>query len=73
MLTILFGTVEYFEREILNEVLDNHTHELSEEENIFNAYSKLKDELLVNFICSEKLRLECKQNLKKAYEKIKGK
>lgn len=73
MLTILFGTVEYFEREILNEILDNHTNELSEEENISNAYSKLNDELLVNFICSEKLRLECRQNLKKAYEKIMGK
>jgi hypothetical protein len=61
-LTILFGTVEYFEKEIQNFLNNNEIVNLSEE-SILEIYSLLEDELQDKFVCTENIRKECMQNL----------
>lgn len=68
-MTILFGTVEYFEREILNTPQDQ-TNSLSKDEYLKHIYAKLENEVLHNFVCDEKIRIECLQNLQIAYERL---
>ena len=65
----LFGTIEYFEQEILNKPQDQTQH-LSKDEILQSSYEQLEYEVLHNFICDEKVRLECLQNLVKAYERL---
>ncbi|MEH7125070.1 hypothetical protein V7122_02010 [Bacillus sp. JJ1532] len=66
---MLFGTVEYFEREIYNYLNENQLKELSEDF-LYGITSKLKKELLYDFVCDERIRLECLENLKYAISKI---
>ena len=66
---MLFGTVEYFEREIYNYLNENQLKELSKDTlNVIT--SKLKKEILYDFVCDERIRLECLENLKKAISMI---
>lgn len=69
MLTVLFGTIEFFEREILNYAGNNQLAKL-EDEDITMIYSRMEDELKYDFICDEKLRVECLNNLSLAYNRI---
>ncbi|CAH0345130.1 hypothetical protein BCI9360_01409 [Bacillus sp. CECT 9360] len=69
MLTVLFGTVEFFEREILNYAGNNQLVKLGDED-ITIIYSRMEDELKYDFICDEKLRVECLENLSLAYNRI---
>lgn len=57
-MTVLFGTVEYFEREIMNDLQCNIS--------LSDITTKLEDELLYDFICDERIRVECLNNLKTA-------
>lgn len=68
-MTILFGTVEYFEREILS-TPDDLSKSLSKDEYLKSIYAKLENEVLFNFVCDEKIRIECLQNLQIAYERL---
>lgn len=68
-MTILFGTIEYFEREIQNMPQDKTQH-LSKDEYLKWIYSKLENEVLYNFVCDDKVRIECLENLYRAYEKF---
>ncbi|RFU66820.1 hypothetical protein [Bacillus sp. V59.32b] len=68
-MTVLFGTVEFFEREILN-YAGNHQLEKLGDEDITIIYSRMEDELKYDFICDEKLRVECLENLSLAYNRI---
>jgi hypothetical protein len=61
-LTVLFGTVEYFEKEIQNFLNNKKIGDLSEE-SILEIYSLLEDELQDKFVCTENIRKECMQNL----------
>jgi hypothetical protein len=61
-LTVLFGTVEYFEKEIQNFLNNKKIVDLSEE-SILEIYSLLEDELQDKFVCTENIRKECMQNL----------
>jgi hypothetical protein len=66
--TVLFGSVEYFEQEILSylEKSGEHVREAA----ISKIYSNLENELLHDFVCDEKIRQECLQNLSNACEKL---
>jgi hypothetical protein len=68
-LTVLFGTVEYFEREIEFHLSEVEKRERLKEE-INQIQMKLEEELLNDFICDEKLRVECLQNLSNACSKL---
>lgn len=57
-MTVLFGTVEYFEREIMNDLKCNIS--------LSDIISKLEDEILYDFICDERIRIECLNNIKTA-------
>ncbi|AIE61478.1 hypothetical protein [Bacillus methanolicus] len=65
-MTVLFGTVEFFEREML----DYAKKKQFAKNSIMEKYSSLKHELLYDFVCDEKLRIECLQNLSIAYQKL---
>nr|WP_228460333.1 hypothetical protein [Cytobacillus dafuensis] len=66
---MLFGTVEYFERAIYNYLNENQLKEISED-SLYVITSKLKKEILDDFVCDERIRLECLENLKYAISMI---
>ncbi|MGM0843792.1 MAG: hypothetical protein ACQEUT_02360 [Bacillota bacterium] len=67
---VLFGSVEYFERE-LNDYLNNEKlKHMSTSQRLDTTYSAIKDDIAHVFICSEAFREECLKNLIKAYEKV---
>lgn len=66
-MTVLFGTFEYFHREIVNHLNEHGLKEKMEEELSFIT-TKLENEILYDFICDERLRRECIKNLRTAKE-----
>lgn len=64
-MTVLFGTVEYFQRAIYNYLKENQLKEISED-SLYVITSNLKKEILYDFVCDERIRLECLENLKNA-------
>ncbi|RID82408.1 hypothetical protein D1953_18160 [Peribacillus asahii] len=70
-MTVLFGTVEYFEQEVLRYLSVNQMGRWTKEDEISLVYSKLEDEILYDFICHEKLRIEYLKNLTFACNKLK--
>lgn len=68
-MTVLFGTVEYFEREIYNYLNENQLKEISKD-SLNDITSKLKKEILYDFVCDERIRLECLENFKNAISMI---
>ena len=64
-MTALFGSVEYFEKEIQNDAAQNHLNKLTHDD-ISMIYSRLKSELLNDFVCDERIRVECLENLTQA-------
>lgn len=65
-MTVLFGSVEFFEREML----DYAKKKQFAKDSIMVKYLSLKHELLYDFICDEKVRIQCLQNLSLAYQKL---
>lgn len=65
----MFGSIEFFEREIINSLNENQLTNVNED-SISVITSKLEYELLHDFICHERIRLECLNNLKRANQKI---
>ncbi|EWG12049.1 hypothetical protein ABE29_22915 [Cytobacillus firmus] len=66
---VIFGTVEYFEKEIKAYVANNRLKE-SKLERLKKITSELENELLYDFSCHERLRQECLKNLSEAYGKM---
>lgn len=64
-MTVLFGTVEYFEREIVNYLNDSRLKGIRDV-SLSDITSKLEYEILYDFICDERIRIECLSNLKYA-------
>jgi hypothetical protein len=62
-ITYLFGTKEYFESEFIKWVS-------RKERTMEDVYEELQSELLNDFMCDDKLRIECLSNLTDVYEKI---
>lgn len=71
IVTILFGSVEYFEREFLTFAAINNLNQLTND-HILMIYSRIKNELLNDFVCEENIRMECFQNLERACFMIKN-
>jgi hypothetical protein len=69
MMTVLFGTIEYFEREILNYAALYNYRKLAKHQ-VLMIYSTLKDDLLNNFVCGEQFRMDCLDNLSHACDKL---
>jgi hypothetical protein len=68
-LTVLFGSVEYFEREIYNYLKEKQIKKITEDL-LYVITTKLKKEILYDFVCDERIRLECLENLKYAISSI---
>lgn len=68
-MTVLFGTVEYFEREMYNYLNENQLKEINGD-SLAVIISKLQKEILYDFVCDERIRLECIENLKYAISLI---
>ena len=62
-LTFLFGTKEYFENEFIKWVV-------RKERTIEDVYEELRSEILNDFMCDDRLRVECLSNLTNVYMKI---
>ncbi|WP_088104780.1 hypothetical protein [Halalkalibacter urbisdiaboli] len=69
-MTVLFGTVEYFEKEIVNHMSNEQLQDLSINKSLEIAYSSTKNDILNVFICSDIIRKDLFKNLEKAYEKV---
>ncbi len=61
-MSVLFGTVEYFEKEIKEYLTDHQVEEVTED-HLSIITSKLETELLYDFVCDEKIRRQCLNNL----------
>ncbi|CAH2716725.1 hypothetical protein BACCIP111895_03913 [Neobacillus rhizosphaerae] len=68
-MTVLFGSVEYFEKEILRVAAQNPLNRLTHD-HISMICSRLKSELLNDFVCEERIRVECLENLTQASCKL---
>jgi len=68
----MFGTVEYFESKIRQQAIHNDLGKL-EDDYISDIISKMEDELKYDFVCDERIRLQCLENLSLAYYKVLGK
>ncbi|MUK89694.1 hypothetical protein GMD78_15095 [Ornithinibacillus sp. L9] len=71
-MTVLFGTIEYFENEI-KEILTitmNQAEHLSKMDVIKTIYEGLKSEISNDFVCEESFRKDCLHNLDSAYERM---
>ncbi|MGF2617920.1 hypothetical protein FZC84_12825 [Rossellomorea vietnamensis] len=71
-MTVLFGSVEYFERELNDYLVNQELSHLSIGQKIELTYTTIKEDIAHNFICSDTLREECLDNLNKAYKKVSG-
>ncbi|PWW29390.1 hypothetical protein DFO73_10421 [Cytobacillus oceanisediminis] len=61
---VYYGSVEYFEREIIHSLSRQEANSLRE------IADKLERELLFDFICDEKIKKECLNNLECACTKV---
>ncbi|MFS0821636.1 hypothetical protein [Bacillus sp. 1P02SD] len=71
-MTVLFGTVEYFEKEIEIQMSNGQLQNLTTSKSLEFAYSSVKSEITDVFICSDKLRKDLLVNLEKALEMVSG-
>jgi hypothetical protein len=68
-LKVYYGSVEYFEREII-QYLSEHPDNCADQEELSAIASRLEGELMHDFICDERLRTECLENLECACKKV---
>ncbi|WP_019153796.1 hypothetical protein [Robertmurraya massiliosenegalensis] len=69
-MTVLFGSIEYFEKEIVQHMSNDPYRHLSASKQLEASYEWIKDELANVFICSETTKKDLLENLSKAYEKV---
>ena len=60
---MLFGTVEYYEKEIVNQLFGQKIRRLNKEDAALGIISVLKNEILYAFFFDEKKRAQSLQNL----------
>ncbi|MGE7766971.1 hypothetical protein [Peribacillus sp. NPDC096540] len=72
-MTVLFGTVEYFEQEMLRHLEICQMGKWTKEDEISLIYSRLENEILFDFVCDEKVRIECLKNLAYADKRLRVK
>lgn len=70
-MTVLFGTVEYFEREFMDYLSKVYPIYGSKEDSLKVIYSRIENNLFEGFVCGEIIKKEYFKNLLSAYEKFK--
>ncbi|WP_413307739.1 hypothetical protein AA0X95_08290 [Bacillus sp. 1P10SD] len=68
-LKMFFGSIEYFEKEITRFAKKERSVHLSREQ-VMEIYSEMKDELMNDFICDERIKKECIHNLNLASQRF---
>ncbi|WLV24622.1 hypothetical protein QR721_13425 [Aciduricibacillus chroicocephali] len=71
-MTVLFGSVEYFQEEIATNMTKEQLRNLSFGRSLEVVYSAIEYDLLYDFVCSETMREELLVNFEKAYEKVRS-
>ena len=66
---MFFGSIEYFEREMMSFAKRRSNNRLASEQ-AMEIYSELKDELMNDFICDERIKKECLHNLNLASQRF---
>jgi hypothetical protein len=65
----LFGTIEYFEKEMLSFAKRKNYTQMARE-HVMEIHSKIEDELVNDFICDDKIKKECLENLNLASQRF---
>ncbi|MCS0788561.1 hypothetical protein NX021_10405 [Cytobacillus firmus] len=68
-MSAIFGTVEYFERQIAHYLAIKQINDVSEK-HLSNIAAQLEYEIRNDFICHERIKKECLENLFKVYSRI---
>ncbi|MBU8915858.1 hypothetical protein [Neobacillus sp. 114] len=68
MATVLFGTIEYYEGEIVNYLSNRYSYD--HEDAAKRVFALLEKEILNTFLFEETLRIQCLHNLIKAFGKV---
>lgn len=71
-MTVLFGSVEYFQEEIATNMTKEQLRSLSFGRSLEVVYSAIEYDLLNDFVCSETMREELLGNFEKAYRKVRS-
>lgn len=66
---VLFGSIEYFEKEIMRFAKRRSYVHLAHEQ-LMEIYYEMEDELLNDFICDEQIKKECLHNLSLARQRF---
>ena len=69
ILKVFFGSIEYFEEEMLSFAKRKSFMELSTNQ-IMEIQSEIKDELINDFVCDVDIKRECINNLNLAAERL---
>ncbi|WP_168412924.1 hypothetical protein [Bacillus salacetis] len=69
-MTVLFGSVEYFENELTAYLANEEVNHVTTNQKLEFIFSTIKEEIAYSFICSETFRKECLENLRKAYSRV---
>lgn len=65
MSTVLFGTVEYYERELI--IYFTNSHICNKDDAAMKVFIMLEAEIFNVFLFDEAIRIRCMQNLLKAF------
>ncbi|WP_264739842.1 hypothetical protein [Cytobacillus firmus] len=68
MSTVLFGTIEYYERELISYFTDNHIS--NKDDATMKIFIMLETEIFNVFLFEEAIRIKCMQNLLKAFCRV---
>jgi hypothetical protein len=68
-MTVLFGTKEFFENELLTSI-DDQQISGNFSDTLKAAYEDLNKDVTLDFICDKKVKIECLKNLELAYQKV---
>ncbi|RBP94560.1 hypothetical protein DFO70_104200 [Cytobacillus firmus] len=68
MSTVLFGTIEYYERELISYFTHNHIS--NKDDATMKIFIMLEAEIFNVFLFDEAIRIKCMQNLLKAFCRV---
>ncbi|MGA5689405.1 hypothetical protein [Cytobacillus pseudoceanisediminis] len=68
MSTVLFGTIEYYERELISYFTNNHIS--NKDDATMKIFIMLEAEIFKVFLFDEAIRIKCMQNLLKAFCRV---
>ncbi|KAF0819766.1 MULTISPECIES: hypothetical protein [unclassified Cytobacillus] len=68
MSTVLFGTIEYYERELISYFTNNHISK--KDDATMKIFIMLETEIFNVFLFDESIRIRCMHNLLKAFCRV---